>query len=57
MGETNTITQEQELKQIQLKVPAEQYDRIVQYANQNAFSIATVIRLALKNFLDKATTK
>lgn len=48
---------EPELKQIQLKIPAEQYDRIQQYANQNAFTLATVVRIALKNFLDKVGTK
>ena len=57
MDEANTITNEPELKQIQLKIPAEQYDRIVQYANQNAFAITTVIKLAVKNFLDKVATK
>ena len=48
---------EPELKQIQLKIPEDQYNRIQQYATANAFSLATVIRIALKNFLDKTTTK
>lgn len=50
-------TKEPELKQIQLKISEELYNRLQQYANQNTFTLATVIRLAVKNFLDKATTK
>lgn len=50
-------TNEVELKQIQLKIPADQYDRIQQYATINAFTLATVVRIAIKNFLDKVTTK
>jgi ABC-type sulfate transport system permease subunit len=50
-------TAEQELKQIQLKIPAEQYDRIRAYAEKNALAITTVVKLAVKNFLDKNATK
>ena len=53
MEETNEV----ELKQIQLKIPEEQYNKLQQYANQNAFTLATVVRLAVKNFLDKLPTK
>jgi len=57
MEEQNTITKEPELKQIQLKIPEDQYNKLVQYANQNAFTLATVIRIAVKNFLEKVCTK
>lgn len=50
-------TAEQELKQIQLKIPAEQYDRLKLYADKNALAITTVVKLAVKNFLDKNATK
>ena len=50
-------TNEVELKQIQLKITEEQYNKLQQYANQIAFTLATVIRLAVKNFLDKVGTK
>jgi len=53
MEETNEV----ELKQIQLKIPEEQYNRLQQYATKNAFTLATVIRIAVKNFLDKVGTK
>ncbi len=49
-------TKDPELKQIQLKIPEEQYNRLQQYATANAFTLATVIRIAVKNFLDKVAT-
>ena len=52
MEETN----EPELKQIQFKIPEEQYNKLQQYATKNAFTLATVVRIAVKNFLDKLPT-